>query len=175
MKRIFIATLTSLMLVSCGGGGEAAPKETSTEEQPATQDEKVEQQVTETAPKEVSVTLNTIGETMTEMAYDPKQLSVPAGATVKLTLVNKASSEAMIHNAVFILAGAQSEITEAGLEAGKEKGYVPVSEKIIAATDLAQPGETVELEFTAPEAAGTYQYICTYPGHTSMKGILLVQ
>jgi plastocyanin len=40
---------------------------------------------------------------------------------------------------------------------------------------MAEPGKTVTFEFTAPEA-GTYTYICTYPGHwMKMQGTLIVE
>ncbi len=177
MKRIVLAVFTALLMVSCGGGGQENTTDKAKKENPKTeQKETVTQEAPETSePKEVSLTLTTTGETMTDMQYEPKRLTVPAGAKVKLTLINEASSEAMIHNAVFITVGAQVEVSQAGLEAGPDKGYVPENDKIIAATGLANPGETVELEFTAPTEAGTYQFICTYPGHTAMKGILLVQ
>lgn len=126
--------------------------------------------------EEVAVKLSASGETMSSMKYDQGRLSVPAGAKVNLTFENTASAEAMIHNAVFIQTGKQMDVINAGMEVGKEGGFVPEDHPaVIAATDLAQPGETVELSFTAPSKPGTYQYICTYPGHKSMKGILVVK
>jgi uncharacterized cupredoxin-like copper-binding protein len=40
---------------------------------------------------------------------------------------------------------------------------------------IAKPGQTTTLEFT-PTAPGTYEYICTIPGHkeAGMKGTLTV-
>jgi len=39
---------------------------------------------------------------------------------------------------------------------------------------LVEPGTSGETTFTAP-AAGTYPYICTFPGHyLMMKGVLTV-
>ena len=48
---------------------------------------------------------------------------------------------------------------------------------MIAATTLAGNGETVEVTFTVPKAAGSYPYVCTFPGHfqAGMKGTLEVK
>ncbi len=159
---------------ACSGSAEepdeaakARTEETEATEQPA--------EAVEEAPQSVTLNLTAIGETMMEMAFEPKRLSAPAGAEITLVLQNKAVAEGMIHNAVIIQAGKQTEVAENGLAAGPEKEYVGVSDYIIAATPLAKPGETVEITFTAPSEPGTYQYICTYPGHLAMKGILMIK
>lgn len=178
MKRISLSLALLLALASCGGNGEAADENKNDSPQPAAaeQTETATDATTEKeAPQSVSLKLKTTGETMSEMAFEPKRLEAPAGAKVTLTLENKATAQAMVHNAVFIQKGAQEEVMSEGMEAGKEAGFVGKSDKIIAASALAKPGETVTLSFTAPSEPGTYQYICTYPGHASMKGIFLVR
>ena len=42
---------------------------------------------------------------------------------------------------------------------------------------LAGAGETVEVTFKVPAAAGEYPYICSFPGHfqAGMKGTLAVK
>lgn len=173
MKRIVLFCLISIIGVACNSGGDA-PKVTPAEQ---SDEAKGEPEIsTETKlPDGFSFTVKTIGETMTDMAYEPKRLTVAAGSQVSITLENNAASEAMIHNIVFIKAGSQTEVAEEALEAGPDKNYIPENDNIIAASSIAKPGQTVSLEFTAPEKKGTYQYICTYPGHLSMKGILLVK
>jgi len=43
-------------------------------------------------------------------------------------------------------------------------------------TEVAKPGETVEVTFTAPEEPGAYTYLCTYPGHwATMQGTMRVE
>ena len=184
MKRIAILALSAVFFTACqGGGNESAPaneagsqdKESQMEQDAATQEAEEESMAAENAD-EVDVKLSASGETMQTMQYDQDRISVPAGATVNLTFDNTASAEAMIHNAVFIQTGKQMDVINAGMEAGKEAGFVPEEHPaIIAATGLAQPGDTVELTFTAPSSPGTYQYICTYPGHVDMKGIMVVK
>ena len=181
MKRIFLTmTLISGMLIGCGGGEtDAEGTETSAapamEEQMVDEGEAEEPDAMDTEIKEVSIVVNTVGETMTTMAYDPKQISVPAGALVTLTLRNTAAAEAMIHNWVLIEVGQQSAVADAALTAGNDNAYLPDANMYVAATSLANPGEEVEVKFTAPTKKGTYQYICTYPGHTAMKGLFLVK
>ena len=171
MKRLSLAVIAMTFFAACSGPAEE-PSE-ATESQAEEQKEAVE--AIEEAPKAVTLNLSTTGETMTEMAYEPNRLTAPAGADVTIILENKATAAAMIHNAVIIEAGKQSEVAEDGLAAGPDNAYVGESEFIIAATPLANPGETVELTFTAPSEPGTYQFICTYPGHTAMKGILMIK
>lgn len=180
MKRLAMILMGALLATACGNAGEE-PQESETQvnetEQtsPAAQETDAAEEV-EVEEKMVSLEVKTTGETMTTMAYKPNRLTVPAGAEVKLTLTNSASAEAMIHNIVFIERGKQDQVSQAGLAAGKENGFLPEdSQYIVAASDLAYPGETVDLTFTAPESPGTYQFICTYPGHTAMKGVLIVK
>lgn len=177
MKRIFLTmALAGSIMWSCGSGGnEDAAAETKTTEEQNEAKEEPPMSEAEMVVEEVTINLETVGETMTTMAYSPKQISVSAGAEVTLTLKNSATSEAMIHNAVIIEAGKQTAVSDAALEAGATAGYLPDASMYIAATSLAQPGETVELIFTAPTKKGTYQYICTYPGHTAMKGLMIVK
>jgi len=119
------------------------------------------------------LSIGTVGETM---AYDQTSLTVKAGQKVHLTLTNHATSPAMKHNWVLVQPGKEADVATAGMTAGESAGYVPGGNaSIIANTPLSQPGGTVEVTFTAP-AAGTYPYICTFPGHyTTMKGTLTVQ
>lgn len=176
MKRLAFVLSSFIFLTACGGGGnsneEAAAMEESTE---TVAQESQEETTTESTPEEVALTLTTVGETMSTMAFEPGRLEVPAGATINLTLKNEASAEAMIHNAVFIQRGTQDEVVADAMTVGKDGDFIPNNPNVIASTDLAYPGETKTLTFTAPEEPGTYQYICTYPGHTAMKGILLVR
>ena len=57
-------------------------------------------------------------------------------------------------------------------------GYIPPALKaqVLASTDLAGPGETVQVTFKAPVALGRYDFVCSFPGHyaAGMKGVLVV-
>lgn len=176
MKRIFSVLTIAAIMASCAGGNEEADhKNDESMPEKEVMETPVQEDKMKAEPQELTIEVKAVGETMTTMAYEPKRLEVPAGAIVTVKLVNTAESEAMIHNFVVIKAGKQDEVTAAALEAGSDRAYIPENENIIAATSLAKPGETVEVEFTAPAKAGTYQFICTYPGHTAMKGVFLVK
>ena len=118
------------------------------------------------------INIASVGETM---AYDQTALTVKAGQKVHVVLTNRATSQAMKHNWVLVNAGKEADVATAGMTAGEGKGYVaPGDGNVIAHTPLSQPGGQTEVTFTAP-AAGTYPYICTFPGHyQSMHGTLTV-
>lgn len=121
------------------------------------------------------VTIRATGNSLTEMSFDLEEISVTEGSRVKITLINQAQDSAMIHNIVFVYEGTRNATATAGLKAGPEKDYVPDLPTVIAASSLAKPGETVELEFDAPET-GSFYFICTYPGHwQQMTGVFKVR
>ena len=53
------------------------------------------------------------------------------------------------------------------VEAGQNLEFIPNNKNVIAASKLAYPGDSVKLEFNAPEP-GNYEFVCTYPGHAEM-------
>ena len=113
-----------------------------------------------------------VGDTM---AYDQTSLTVKSGQKVHLVLSNHATSPAMKHNWVLVQPGKEADVATAGMAAGESAAYVQAGNaNVIAHTPLSQPGGQVEVTFTAP-AAGSYPYICTFPGHyASMHGTLTV-
>jgi len=68
------------------------------------------------------------------------------------------------------------KIDDAAAAAGEAAGYVPNDPAILAKTKLLNGGESDTATFTAP-AAGTYTFLCTFPGHfvAGMKGTLTVK
>ena len=181
MKKINIITpiVAALFLVACGGGEQKAKKADSEVKTSPKKTEKVEEAKTEEeepAEKElVEITLAATGETMTEIAFEPKTLTIPANSRVKLTFNNKSSMEGMLHNFVLVELGSGQEIATAGISAGKDNAFVPDDDRVIAYTEVSDIGETVVVEFDAP-AKGSYHYICTFPGHyPNMIGRLNVE
>lgn len=165
MKKITLLLATATILWSCGGG----TSEKTTEQQ--------EQQTEESSsePGEKEFTIKVLGNTMADMAYDQSLLTVNAGDKVVITLVNENQAEGMYHNIVIVKLGSGQEVATAAIEAGKDKDFVPENPNVIAASEMAAPLETVTFEFTAPEK-GSYNYICTYPGHfPKMIGKLIVK
>ena len=120
-------------------------------------------------------TVGAVGNTMSEMKFDKKNITVQAGSWVRINLVNEGVDPAMLHNIVFVKYGTRKEVAKQSIEAGPDLQFVPKSPDVIAYSDLADPGETVVLEFEAPEK-GNYEFICTYPGHSEiMRGYFFVK
>ena len=159
MKKI-IGILSIALLFSCGSSDKP---ETSMESNEAN------------ASIVNEFTIKAVGNTMQEMAYDTKVLEVKAGSTVKITLVNEGIDASMIHNIVFVKKGTTEEVATACVAAGPDKKFVAENPNIIAASGLANPQQTIVLEFIAPPK-GDYEFLCTYPGHSNMmKGWLYVE
>ncbi|TYP94831.1 azurin [Fodinibius salinus] len=99
--------------------------------------------------------------------------------TVKLTTVSNLPANAMSHNFVLLTAGADAtNVSQTSAKFADNEYIAPeMEDKIIAYTDMAGGGETVEVTFTAPENPGEYTYVCTFPGHylAGMKGTLTVK
>jgi len=167
MKILSILTITSILFLSSCGGAEKK-EEAKTSDTVATSSESA-------TPGIANITVKVTGNTMADMAYEPSSLSVKAGDKVTLTLVNANTMEGMLHNWVLVKLGSGQEVATAGIAAGMDKNYVPENSNVIVASALAKPNETITLEFVAPEA-GSYNYVCTYPGHfPKMIGKLYVE
>lgn len=110
----------------------------------------------------------------TDLSYDITEIRAKAGSTITIRYDN---SSDMPHNIVFVNGREDIQpVGVAGIQA-RDTGYVPMDDanqaRIFAYTELARPGEVVDVTFTVPEP-GTYPYICTYPGHfTMMQGDLI--
>jgi azurin len=164
MKKAIFAVLTLGLVYSCGNS--TKPAETANTE------------TTAAAPAEAKsyeFTLNAVGNTMADMGYDTKELKVTAGAKVKINLTNQGTDASMLHNVVIVKQGTEKDVATEGISL-KDKNYFNAENtNVIAGSAVAAPGATVTVEFTAP-AAGTYTYICTYPGHwMKMQGVLIVE
>lgn len=154
MKNIIII-FVALFLVSCGSNQKGSTDTTET--------------------KSYEFTINAIGNTMSDMSYDTRALTVKSGSKVVLNLVNQGTDGAMLHNLVIVKQGTEKEVAMEGLNYKDNNYFNPQNTNVIAGTAIASPGATVQLEFTAPEA-GTYTYVCTYPGHwMKMQGVLTVE
>jgi azurin len=116
-----------------------------------------------------------------DMKFSVTNIAAKPGEQLRVRLVSKGAMPkvAMAHNFVLLKKGvSQVDFVQAAVMASAT-GYVPADKKdqIHAATALAGAGETVEVTFKAPAAAGDYPYICSFPGHfqAGMKGTLTVK
>nr|WP_295924501.1 PVC-type heme-binding CxxCH protein [uncultured Dyadobacter sp.] len=113
-----------------------------------------------------------------KMAFDKKALSVPAGRAVTLVFENP---DLMPHNVVIVKPGTAEKVGEAAdamasLKDGFERNFVPSTPDVLFATPLVNSGKSFRLDFKAPDQAGEYPFICSFPGHWRvMTGILTVK
>lgn len=162
---LIIIAFSTFMLVSCGGS-ETKPAETTPTETP----------VEETAKKEI---VEVVIEANDQMQYDKKLIEVPAGTLVKLTLKNVGQMpiESMGHNWTLLSQGVDLVAYATASMQAVSNGYQAPDRYAdpIIYTRMLGPGEMQTIEFDAP-AAGTYKYLCTFPGHYgAMQGDFIVK
>lgn len=171
MKKILLTALVAMAVASCGNNKKQEAQ--NAENQPAVQEEKLE--VTEPADSNV-IKVELTG--TDQMTFDKNEIRVPQGKKVHLVLHHsgKMSKDVMGHNFVLLKQG--TDIAKFGQEASqaKDNKYIPkMTKDVIANTDVIGGGETTEITFDVPQA-GTYDYICSFPGHYAlMKGKFIVE
>ena len=84
----------------------------------------------------------------------------------------------MQHNLLILAQGSLAKIgTAADAMAtqadGASRNYVPDLPEVLFATPLVDPNSEVVLRFIAPDAAGEYPFVCTFPGHWRMMNGLM--
>jgi azurin/glucose/arabinose dehydrogenase len=113
--------------------------------------------------------------TVPGLKFDISEIQVKAGSRVKIVFNN---NDDMLHNLVITRPGTANAVGEAGLNLGlkgSEMNYVPKSSDVLFHTNIVEPEKSESLYFIAPKQPGTYQYVCTFPGHyTLMQGKLKV-
>ncbi|MHC2992327.1 azurin [Pontibacter sp. HJ8] len=176
MKKTGIAwiILACSFLFGCDGTTpeQEAQRPEQIHEEPLKQQE-TEQDTTLQPIDEINI--KGIGTDLQTIAYDQDTLEVTADALVRINLTNEGSHPTIIHNIVFTQRNTYQKVALAGAEVGASGNYVPDSPVILAASPLALPGQTVQLEFKAP-GPGVYEFVCTYPDHYKrMHGLLIVK
>jgi len=165
MKKTTIIMSISI-LFSCGSKDNVEIK---------TNDNQTKIELTKSEQEIEEFTVRALGNTMAEMKFDIPNITTKEGSKVKITLINESVDAAMIHNIVFIKYGTRKEIAMEAIQSGMSSKYIPNNSNVIAGSDLANPGETIILEFDAPKK-GNYEFLCTYPGHSEMmRGYFFVK
>lgn len=111
-----------------------------------------------------------------EVRYDKATLTATAGRPVEITLVNP---DTMPHNLVITRPGQGQaigmQVTNMPPNESAAIDYVPQSADILHHTVMVPAGASDTLRFIAPAKPGSYDYVCTFPGHfTTMYGTLQV-
>jgi azurin len=116
-----------------------------------------------------------------DMKYNVTEIKAKPGETIKIQLKNVGTlpKMAMAHNVVVLKPTTKLVEFNQAAAMARDTNFIPAAMKgdVIASTELAGPGETVEVSFKAPTAAGSYPFMCTFPGHftAGMKGNLVVK
>ena len=113
-----------------------------------------------------------------QMRYSATRIEVKAGTPIKIELKNAGAlpKEAMGHNLVVLKPGSDMNGFAAKAAGANATEYIPADAKdlIVAHTKLLGPGESALLEIETL-AAGTYPFLCSFPGHVAiMNGQLVV-
>ena len=98
------------------------------------------------------------------LEFDSTSMSVKAGEQIVLEFANQAVTQQ--HNWVLVQDGTKDEIAALGIAAGASAGWIPEDDRVLAHTELLDPGSTGLVQFTSP-STGTYQFVCTFPGHSA--------
>ena len=167
--KFFVLLLFCLFqIVSCGKKSEEKKNEGFTYEKKSNSDT----QKAENNPNDIVITSNDA------MQFNKKEIKVMAGKKVKLTLkhIGKLDKKIMGHNFVLLKQGVNLVSFANKAASSSDTEYIPTnSQDIIAHTKLIGAGETVSIEFNAPET-GEYDFLCTFPGHYSMmRGVFIVE
>ena len=177
MRYKIIVALGLLFLVSCGKDQQPnTPKSTSKETKLETTKNKTEDKtnVVLDAKGVANVTITSND----GMRFDVRKINVSSGQKVRVTLTHtgKLDKRIMGHNVVFLTNGVKPSAFAVKAAAARDNDYIPKgTTEVIAHTKMIGGGETTVIEFIAPEA-GTYNYICSFPGHYAMmKGKLIVE
>lgn len=170
MQSINLRSLTNygtlliaiIFLVACGGGesADSGSGEAKTE-----------------APKSSGELVKVVVNSDDQMRFDTDEIKVPAGSRVELTLNHTGSfpKESMGHNLVILSAGVDLNDYAQRAMSASDNNYIIEGAETIAGTTVIGGGESTTITFDAP-AAGTYQFVCTFPGHFfNMQGNFIVE
>ena len=112
---------------------------------------------------DTTITIHSSG---ADLEFLPARISAKQGTRVQIRYINEGT---LPHNIVIVKNEDDIDIMGQAAFQAKETGYVPLEhkDKMIAYTELAAPGDTVEVTFVMPPA-GEYLFVCMYAGHYNM-------
>ena len=171
----FGIAIIAIVGLACGGGSEPEPTKapTSTPSPTATATTPAVVEPTPTSPSMVETPSAPTGDGVSlslgsvnsdDLVFGTESLTAGAGSTVTVTYSNNAITQQ--HNWVLVQNGTKDDVALAGVSAPTTDWLQPDDPNVIASIRLLNPGESGQVTFTAP-AAGTYQFVCTFPGHNA--------
>ena len=119
----------------------------------------------------VALAVGAVGETL---SFSETSITATSGSEVTITFDNPSSNNQ--HNLVIVQDGTKDAVATDGTTAGPANDWVaPGDARVVANTALLAPETSGDVTFTAP-APGTYQFVCTFPGHNfTMFGDFIVR
>lgn len=119
------------------------------------------------ALQDLGVSVFVIKTVREQMRYDTTELVVQAGKPFEVIFEN---NDIMPHNIVFAPGDSRTAIgtaaqTMPAVLDKKGQMYVPEGKGIFASSKMLEPGQKERLQINAPAEPGTYDYVCTFPGH----------
>ena len=166
MKKIWVIFAIAGLIMSCGGDKKEDKKDN------VKIGAKSSSKSSNTNTTNIAIAGNDL------MQFDKKEFSIKAGEEVTLTLrhTGKIDKKIMGHNFVLLKKGTSiPEFAAKAAAAGSSKDWIPDGDEVIAHTKMIGGGETTTVTFAAP-AVGTYDFICSFPGHSGlMKGKFIVK
>ena len=154
LKATIAAMAAAILFAACGAPDTAAP---------------------DSDPGRVVITGND------QMQFSLTEFTVAAGSEVTLVFRNigQMPKDVMGHNLAILTLGSDPDAFSAASQRHPNNEYIDpeLEDQVLAATAVLGPGEEETLTFTAPETAGEYPFVCSFPGHTpaGMKGIMIVE
>jgi plastocyanin len=145
MRLTYLGVLVAALFAISACGGATTPTSTPAAAPPSSSAEPAASGPTGTASSGDTVEITVGTDAGAELKFDPAELTVQAGADVRVTFENRAS---VPHNLTF---------------------QAPIS---VATSMVVAPGTSETVEFKAP-AAGEYSFVCTL--HPGMGGKLIVE
>lgn len=112
------------------------------------------------------------------LTFSTRSITVKAGEPIRLTFTNP---DVVPHNWVLIKPGTLERVGDLAnkLVADPEaavRQFVPVSDDVLAYTDVVPAQESFTIHFRAPAEKGRYPFLCTFPGHWMvMNGQMIVE
>lgn len=119
-----------------------------------------------------------------DMKFSVTTITAKPGETlhIRLSVVSKMPKVAMAHNFVLFTSSTTAKQLNDFVQQAATKGpvtHIPEDMKalVLASTPMGGAGQVVDVTFTAPKAAGSYPYLCSFAGHflVGMKGTLVVK
>lgn len=115
------------------------------------------------------------------MKYSITEITARPGETLQVVIKSTSTLPkiAMAHNFALLANGTDAAALVKEGQTMRDTDFIPPSQKskVLALSPMAGPAETVEVTFKVPATRGTYEFICTFPGHYTlgMKGVLIVK